>query len=380
MKVTSHDVARLAGVSQPTVSRALRDQPGVSSATRTRIRRAAKALGYVTSEAGRALATRQTSKIGIVSAELTNPFYAALTGLLNEAFAKHGYRTIFITDRGDQPVAIEPLLDGSLDGVALTTSAVDSPLPEELRHRGVPCVLVNRTVDGAGCDASSSDNLGAGAAVADLLISLGHRHVGTILGPAETSTGRDCGVGFGRTLGAAGITVNPAAQSRGPFSTETGQAGLEQLMRGHRPPTAIFCGNDVIALGALNAAFVLGISVPQDLTLIGYGDIPMSSWPMLDLTTVKVGLADMADAAAALLVAQIADPSRPSQTVVLPTSMVLRGTHDAPDRCVSDPVTAGSSHQLRRRSPLCGSEMVRVPATSRGGVAVGADPSSGNTA
>jgi len=116
MGITSHDVARLAGVSQPTVSRALRDQPAVSSAPRARVRRAAKTLGYIARETGWALATRQTSKIGIVSAELTNPFYAALRGLLNEAFAMHGYRTIFITDRGDQPLAIEPLLDGSLEG------------------------------------------------------------------------------------------------------------------------------------------------------------------------------------------------------------------------------------------------------------------------
>ena len=332
MQITSHDVARLAGVSQPTVSRALRDQPGVSLATRTLVRRSAKTLGYVTSETGRALATRQTSKIGIVTAELTNPFYAGLPGLLNEAFAKHGYRTIFITEREDQPLAIEPLLDGSLDGVALTTAPVDSLLPKELRRRGVPCVLINRRVDGASCDTCSVDNIGVGAAAAELLISLGHRHVGAILGPEGTSTGRDCGTGFSRRLSAVGITVDPSLQHRGPFSTETGRVGLEKLLRSNRPPTAIFCGNDVIALGALNAAYVLGIKVPQDVTLIGFGDIPMSSWPMLDLTTMKVDLGEMAEAAAALLVSQIAEPGRPARNVVLSASMVLRSTHDVPDR------------------------------------------------
>ena len=330
MGITSHDVARLAGVSQPTVSRALRDQPGVSPATRANVRQAAKTLGYVTMETGRALATRQTSKVGIVSAELTNPFYAALPGLLSEAFAQRGYRTIFITERGDQPLAIEPLLDGSLDGVALTTSTVDSPLPEDLRHRGMPCVLINRTVDGAGCDACSPDALGIGEAVAELLISLGHRRLGTILGPAWTSTGRDCGVGFDRRLAAAGMAVDPALQHRGAFSAETGQRGLERLMRAARRPTAIFCGNDVIALGALNAAFVRGIEVPRELTLVGFGDIPMSSWPMLDLTTMRVDLAAMAQGAAELLVSQMADPTRLAQRVVLPATMVLRGTHARP--------------------------------------------------
>ncbi|MDQ2756369.1 MAG: LacI family transcriptional regulator [Actinomycetota bacterium] len=328
MAITSHDVARLAGVSQPTVSRALRDQPGVSQATRARVRQAAKTLGYIASETGRALATRQASKIGVVSSELTNPFYAALPGLLAEAFAMHGYRTIFITDRGDQPLAIEPLLDGSLDGVALTTSAVDSKLPEELRHRGMPCVLIHRTVDGADCDVCCVDTLRVGADTADLLISLGHRRIGTLLGPAETSTGRDCGLGFIRRLASAGIACDPALQLRGPFAAETGRVGLRRLMGAARPPTAIYCGNDVIALGALNEAFVQGVRVPQELTLVGFGDIPMSSWPMLDLTTTKVDLGAMADVAARLLVSQIADPSRPAQSVVLRASMVLRGTHD----------------------------------------------------
>jgi len=119
--------------------------------------------------------------------------------------------------------------------VALTISAVNSKLPEELRHRGMPCVLIHRTVDGAGRDVCSVDNVGVGAAAADLLISMGHRHIGTILGPEETSTGRDSGVGFNRRLTVAGITSDPVLQLRGPFDAETGRVGLQRLMRGVRP-------------------------------------------------------------------------------------------------------------------------------------------------
>jgi len=96
-----------------------------------------------------------------------------------------------------------------------------------------------------------------------LLIFSGHRRIGTILGPEETSTGRDCGVGFKRRLTVAGITSDPALQLRGPFDAEVGRVGLQRLMSGDRPPTAIFCGNDVIAIGALNAASVQGVRVSR---------------------------------------------------------------------------------------------------------------------
>jgi LacI family transcriptional regulator len=177
--VTSHDVARLAGVAQPTVSRALRDEKGVSAATRRRVREAARSLGYVPSQAGRALSTRRSRKIGVISAELSNPFYPALLGPLHDALAGHGYRTVLFTDRGERPVELDPLLDGSLDGVVLTTSERTSSLPGELMARGVPFVMVNRTVDGIEADRCVAGNRVGAAAVAELLAHLGHRRAGT---------------------------------------------------------------------------------------------------------------------------------------------------------------------------------------------------------
>lgn len=328
--VTSHDVARLAGVSQPTVSRALRDEAGVSEKTRARVREAARLLGYVPSEVARALSTRQSRRIGIVSAELTNPFYPALIGPLHAALAAEGYRSILITDRGDEPLEIEPLIDGSVDGVVLTTSTTRSQLPHELARRGVPFVFLNRVADGIEADACVAGNREAAARVADLVLDLGHTRVGAVLGPEDTSTGRARAVGFRDRLAERGIGLSPRYTWQGRFTSATGRQALRSLLELDDPPTALFCANDVIALGVLDAAREARLSVPDDLTVVGFDDIPFSGWAAFDLTTMRTDLAALADAAAGLLLERIRDPQAALRTIVLEPELVLRGTHASP--------------------------------------------------
>ena len=349
MAVTSHDVARLAGVAQPTVSRALRDEKGVSAATRRRVREAARSLGYVPSQAGRALSTRRSRKIGVISAELSNPFYPALLGPLHDALAGHGYRTVLFTDRGERPVELDPLLDGSLDGVVLTTSERTSSLPGELMARGVPFVMVNRTVDGIEADRCVAGNRVGAAAVAELLAHLGHRRVAAILGPESTSTGQERADGFRDALAHRGIDLPPARMVHGPFDPDTGRRGLIRLISTEAPPTAVFCGNDVIALGALNAAASLGIDIPERLTIVGFDDIPMAGWEVFDLTTVRVDLPEMAKSVAALLIERLATPDAPARSVVLEPRLIMRGTHAPPRRDEEDYESAGPSHQMQLR-------------------------------
>jgi LacI family transcriptional regulator len=328
--VTSHDVARLAGVSQPTVSRALRDQAGVSAATRRRVREAARALGYVPSQAGRALSTQTTGRIGIVSAELTNPAYPTLLVPLHDTLSDQGYRSILLTDRGDQPVELEPLIDGSLDGVVLTTTERHSPLPHELSRRGLPFVMLNRVADGVQADASVTENRTGAAAVADLLVDLGHRTIGAILGPESTSTGEQRSAGFHARLAERGVSLPPRYALRMPFAEASGRQGLHRLAQLDPAPTAVFCGNDVIAFGVCNAARTLGIRVPDQLTVVGFDDIPMAAWDAFSLTTMHTGLSAMASTAAGLIVKRIQNPESPTVTVVQPATIVLRGTHSTP--------------------------------------------------
>ncbi len=328
MSVTSHDVARRAGVSQPTVSRALRGDGRIADATRARIEQAAQELGYVPSEPGRSLSTRATHQIAMV-ADLENPLYPTLVGPLHDRFAEHGYRMVLLAERGDDQVTYARLLDKSVDAAVLTTSLLDSSLSQLLLDRGLPFVELNRRSGLAGARSLTADNIGGAQSCGELLAGLGHRRIGVILGPKRTSTGQDRETGFRRALRTAGLSLAKAHVSRGSFAYADGVRGFTELMNAPTPPTAIFCGNDTVAVGALNAALQLGVDVPAEVSIVGFDDLPIASWPCFQVTTVRVDLASMARAAADALVAVLAGtPIAP--VAAYPTELVLRRTHAAP--------------------------------------------------
>ena len=329
---TSHDVARLAGVSQPTVSRGLRDDPIVSVKTRRRIREAAAQLGYVPSRRGRSLSTRDTGHVAIVVSDLGNPFYMEAVEHLHREFDRVGVRVVVLTDVTDRPPSAEALLDGSIDGVVLTTTQLGSALPGELARRGLPVVLFNRATDGPGVDTCSSENHSGARAVAVELASLGHTRIGAILGPQDTSTGRDREAGFRTGLAELGLALPDVLVRRGEFSFAAGRRGLQELWTDARPPTAIFCANDVIALGVLDAARGLGIDVPGALTVVGFDDIAMAAWQVFSLTTVRQDLPAMAVTVQSLLMERVAHPDVAPRHIVVPTAIVRRASHGSPAR------------------------------------------------
>jgi len=327
---TSLDVARLAGVSQPTVSRALRGDPRVVEATRERVREAAAQLGYVSSRRGRSLSTRATDQIAVLVTDLGNPFYAEAVEHLHGALEEHGQRVVVLTNGADDTGWDARLLDGSVDGVVLTNQRLRSPLPAQLIERGLPCVLFNRAVDGASGDVCVSRNAAGAAAAARELVALGHRRVGAIFGPRDTSTGRDRERGFRAALAKAGQPIDEALVRRGPFTFATGHEGLRSLLAGATAPTAVFCGNDVVAIGALNAAAAAGVAVPAEVSIFGFDDIAMARWDVFGLSTVRQDLPAMAAAVAQMLLARIAEPTLPARRVVTDTRLVLRGSHGPP--------------------------------------------------
>lgn len=330
LSVTSHDVARLAGVSQATVSRALRPGTSVPDATRQRVERAAQVLGYVPSRLGRSLVTRETGRIAMV-ADLGNPLFSTLLTPVHDVLSELGYQTLLLAEHQDRVDAYPGLFDRSVDGAILSTTKVGSILPFELDRHAVPFVYLNRLMDLVDRDSVSADDAGGGEQVGALLAELGHRDVGAILGPSDTSTSRDREEGFVRRLALAGIVVRPQAVVRTDYTTTTGYAAFRQLMTLSPRPTALFCGNDWLAVGALNGARELGIDVPKDLTVIGFDDLPVAAWPVFDLTTVSNPVKDSAAEAARLLVRRIASgPGAPYEHRLAPTSLVRRGTHGPP--------------------------------------------------
>lgn len=348
MSATSKDVARLAGVSQPTVSRALRGQSCVAPDTRRRVEEAAQALGYVTSERGRALSTRNTRRIGIVLADLTNPFYPHLMAPLHDYFQRAGFRTALFTEHEGDEIAVEELVDGSLDGVVLTTVTLDSPLPDALTRRGMPFVLLNRETE-ATADAAVVDNVHGAALVGALLSELGHRRVGALFGPRSVSTGRDREIGFRNGLSAHGLSLPDELTIHGPFAFSHGQAAAGTLLTLPEPPTALFCGNDVIALGALDEVKRMGVSVPEDLTIVGFDDIPPASWSRIGLTTVHCDLGLLASTAADLLLKRITEPARGCTRSIQQPRLVLRGSHAGPEKRVTPSLVSGQPSRTRGR-------------------------------
>lgn len=327
--VTSHDVARAAGVSQPTVSRALRDDPRISARTKLRVLEAATSLGYVANELGRNLSTRTTRRVALV-ADLDNPLWPLLVAEIHDELSSHGYTMSLLTERGD-PVGMQAnLLGGWADGVIITSARLDARLPVELARRGVPFVLVNRTIEGGFvADSAVADNPAGAQMAARLLLEAGHTRVGALFGPTDTSTGRGRERGFRDGLAEAGVALRPTDVRHGPFDYSHGRASLPGLLAGRTGPTAVFCANDIIAIGAMNTAHEMGVRVPGDIALVGFDDLEQASWPVFDLTTIKVPFQAMLRSAVAMLLDRLGGHRGAARQLVHPVAAVLRGTHHA---------------------------------------------------
>lgn len=329
-RVTGHDVARVAGVTQATVSRALRNLPGTAPETRARVLRAAAELAYIPSENARSLSNARTRRVAVVSDALTNPYYPQLVEPIRRHLAEHGLLSVIVTETAqpaDRQVGLEALADGSYDGAILTTTTRRSTLPRDLTERAIPHVLVNRVLDFPESPGCTVDNAGGLAEVADLLARLGHRRVAAVHGPADTSTGRERAIALRAGLLRHGLQLPRALVRRSAFDHDSAMAAAASLLDRPEPPSAIVGANDVIGLGILSAARTAGVRVPQDLTVIGFDDIPMAGWPLVGLTTVHCDLDTLARRSVDLLTRQLGGERVEAATVRVPVSLVERGTH-----------------------------------------------------
>ena len=330
--ITSFDVARLAGVSQPTVSRALRDSDKVSQDTKDRVRRAAAALGYAPNAIGRALSLGHSMRVGLVVTDLHNHFYGHVIPHLHAELSLQGYELLLITEASETAPIAEHIVANGLAGVILTTTTVDSVLPTHLRDRDIPFVYFNRTAPSVESSSVTVDpEAGLTALVAEVT-GLGHRHVGAVFGPRTTSTGETRESVLRGLLEDHDLRLRRADVRYGPFDFETGFRGCLELLDGEDPPTVIICSNDVVALGALNAAAQHSLPVPDFVSIVGFDDLPTSSWPMVQLTTVAYDLAKMSREAGRLVLDLLRSPDAPFEHVVLPSDLVRRRTLGPPRR------------------------------------------------
>lgn len=329
---TSFDVARLAGVSQPTVSRALRDSAKVSEETKARVQKAAAALGYFPNVIGRALSLGHSTRVGLVVTDLHNHFYGHVIPHLHEELDAHGYELVLITEASETAPIAERIVANGLCGVILTTTTVDSLLPARLRERGIPFVYFNRTAPSVEASSVTVDPEPGLSALVDAMVRLGHCHVGAVFGPRTTSTGEARELVLRGLLDEHGIHLKRKDVRHGLFDFETGLAAAVELLDRNDPPTVLVCANDVVALGVLNGAAQLDVIVPEQVSIVGFDDLPTSSWPLVQLTTVAYDLAEMSREAARIVIEVAEGGANTMRHTVFPTRLVTRRTLGAPRR------------------------------------------------
>jgi len=309
----------------------------VRETTRHRVDEAARRLGYVPNSQASGLASRSTRTVGVVVSDLTNPFFPYLLTPIHDELELMGYRIVLFAERTDIPTgegALNRLLDRSIDGVLVTTATLGSRFADTLRQRGVPLVLLNRYIDGLDVDRVVSDNHGGALVGGRHLLELGHRRIGVVRGPSNTSTSRDRVAGLTDALHADGLPLDAALVREGTYTHQSGYQHTRDLLRLPDPPTAIFCGNDIVAFGALDAALSLGVRVPEDVSILGFDDVPMASWEVFQLTTLRQPFGDMARSATRMLAERIEHTGDvgPGRELVFATSLVKRSTVDRPGR------------------------------------------------
>lgn len=328
--LTSRDIAKLAGVSQTTVSRVLQGSDLVRPETRQAVLDVISNQGYQPSPAARSMRTRRNNTVALVVASLTiNPLYPVLLQLLAAALRQRGLHSVVWEAEDFNEDALNALSGGAVDGVIVAT-AMDAALPLLTRiAEQRPVVLVNRTVSSDAFDQIASDNLSGAAAVAAYFDENHRRKVGLISSLTQPSPSpiRDREAGFLAELHRRGIAMPDGTIARVPhYSYQTGRDAARQLLERHTLD-AIFCANDIVAIGALDGVRACGLRVPDDVWVVGYDDIPMCAWDAINLTTVQQPLGTIAETAVERMVARLtATVSVAPQRTLLPNRIIVRGS------------------------------------------------------
>ena len=332
-RVTAHQVADLAGVSQSAVSRVFTPGASVSDATRKKVRAAADQLGYRPNVLARSLITGKSRIIGLIVAYLDNYFYPEALEKLSNALQAQGYHVlVFMVSKTTEGVdaIMDEILDYQVDGIVVASVDLSSELTERCRAQKVPVVLFNRTQDGAGVNSVTSDNFAGGLAVGRFLIASGHQRIGYIAGYDGASTQRDREAGLRAALAEAGLPLH--IRGDGAFIQERARDEALRICGGSNRPDALFVANDHMAFPVLDALRgVLGLDVPGDVSVVGYDDVPPAAWTAYDLTTVRQRANKMVEAAVEALMRQIAAPDAPPVAHVIDSPLVIRGSARVPD-------------------------------------------------
>lgn len=323
------DVAMRAGCSVATASRALNGHPTVGPAEKQRVLAAASQLGYVPNNSARALRSQNTRLVGVVIPTLDHAIYAKMVSGLQERLGQHGKSVIISTsdyDLEQERDQAKLLIGRGVETIVLVGLEHHPETLEHLRRAGVATLYTYTCELGTGDAAVGFDNRHAGAMVATFLIGLGHRRFGMIAGITRgndrATQRRD---GYLAKLSEAGVASKDVIVLEAPYKIDSGAAAMRSLMQTYPRPTAVFCGSDILAVGAVKYCHSAGVAVPDDVSLVGFDNLEIAELVTPELTTVNVPAREMGEAAADALF-RLGKKEERAIITELPTRLIVRGS------------------------------------------------------
>ena len=336
--VTVRDVAKRAGVHPATVSRVLdpASRHRISDATAKRVEKAVKELGYETNSAARAMKLRRSFTVGVMIPDVANPLFPPMVRAIEDYLDPLGYTALMTNTDADperERHKLKALSARQVEGLILAPSSAGTGLVKELMTDGLPVVLVNRSLDDvAGYAVTPDDRRGAASAV-DHLVSLGHSKIAHLAGPQDISPGQERLRGFRESMRDHGLAVPDALIATvSAFTGGAALAPMQQLLDSGEPFTAVFAANDLIALDCIRTLKAAGLRCPEDISVIGFNDMPFADQFSPPLTTIRYSYYDMGRNAAEMLMGQINGNGSGPRTLVLSTELVVRGSTAPPAR------------------------------------------------
>lgn len=322
-------VSKLAGVSVATVSRALQKPEIVSEATRKKVEKAAKEIGYRPNMMARNFRTKKSYSIMVLVPDISNPFFSMVISGIQQSAKKRGYNIILGNTMNDPEIERElasMLLTSQADGIIQLSSRF--PIDENGKNGETPLPIVNccECVDDDSMPTVKLDNKGAAKAMTNHLIQLGHKHIGLIIGPRKSPLTISRLTGYKIALQEAGIPFDASMLIEGDYSMASGKKAASALLAMAQQPTAIFCFNDEMAIGAMQRIKQDGLSVPADISVAGFDNLNFASYTDPPLTTISQPSEEFGSNAIALLFEIIEGKEKRNRHLTLPFDLVVRGS------------------------------------------------------
>lgn len=323
---TMRDVAKTTGFSVNTVSRALNHKPDVNEETRKTIVEAATKMGYRPNKLARSLRSNKTHTIGVIVADIANPYFGALVkGVEKEARKRH-YSVILLNTDEDyerESEAIQVVLEERVDGIIISPTQKETGTIKNLLQLGIPFVLFGRRFSDLETNYVVTDDVHGGFLATEHLISLGHRRIGMINGPIHISSAKERFQGYREALGRYGLKQEQSLVTAGAVTMEDGYEVAESLLNKNPRPTAIFAFSDFVSFGVMKAIREVGLKVPEDISVVGYDDNQFASCSETPLTTIHIPKEELGINAAKVLKEQFVD-NQPIKQVELSVDLIVR--------------------------------------------------------